>query len=231
MKTTIGPTLAGLLATLALPCAVRAETAGTIAVDGPYQRFALAGPGSETFGVNLQRGQGYGLTVGSDENSTLTFTVRAADGFVVATAVEASAEEAPQGFSFRATYTGTYFVDVATGVPAGGVLAVWSDCLATWQTNCSLPVGTTLTERLYNYEDDTDWYRTYLKAGVRYQFTSGKAYVLAVGDGGKSFATKGDPNGAPALALNFTAPHTGTYYLAVGPVGGEVRYQVFLRRR
>lgn len=114
MKTTIGPTLAGLLATLALPCAVRAETAGTIAVDGPYQRFALAGPGSETFGVNLQRGQGYGLTVGSDENSTLTFTVRAADGSVVAKALEGAAEEAPQGFSFRATYTGTYFVDVAS---------------------------------------------------------------------------------------------------------------------
>lgn len=213
--------------TLAAPGLARADgttAAGTLKADGPYQRFSFDAAGSVTFRVGLERGQGYALEVGADEDPGLTFTVRAADGSVVAKAVEEAAEEATQGFSFRAAYTGTYFVDVATDRPVVGVVAVGRDCLATWQTDCKLPVGATLAGRSYNYETDVDWYRAYLKAGVGYLLSADRANGLAVGQGGRAFAT------TRGTSLAFTAPRSGIYYLEADAAGPEVRYRISLQR-
>ena len=154
--------------------------------------------------------------------------------------------------TFRATYTGDYFVDMrGMDLPAGYFpgspsFAVDKDCKADRKTRCTLPVGATRSGRLLNYLYDDDWYRMPLKGGVSYRVTaapeagtgySPKPMIHVLSPTGTELA-KGVLGNA-TQDVQFTVPTTGSYFLLVyddftngnNPHGQQARYTVSPARR
>src|SRR4051794_11609583 len=121
MRTQPIPTLAtaAVLATLALPCAARAATVGTIPVgrDGVTGTFQTAGE-TQTWTVQLLAGRDYALGVDSQDISDFPAEVAAAGGAVLC-AAQGGEQGGPRlrgGRSFRAPYAGLY-TPTATAAP------------------------------------------------------------------------------------------------------------------
>src|SRR3954454_18189712 len=131
------------LTALPLSHAMAAAPALTL---GQATDYSLASPGTETWQVQLRQGRDYALatwsrTDGQDCTATLT-----GGGKVVAQVplVPILAEDAI-GTTFRAPFTGTYFVTVrlasASALPATGSVDLGTDCCGNRNTQCRLPVG------------------------------------------------------------------------------------------
>jgi hypothetical protein len=235
MRTTLIAALAGLLAMLALvPGTARAETVGTLQVGPGGGAVTFDGPGTKTFTIHLEKGGGYAV-LGYDPPVSL----RDATGRVLAAPYTGPDEP---GDSFRAPYTGNYFVDITAAAgdsfPEQGWASVDIDCMADRTTICTLPVGTIRTNKLFNYTEDEDWFRTTLVAGRSYvahmEYTPGAGDFLSLNlldANGKWFGVgKADQH---SVDLTFRVTRSGTYYVQADtdePPDG-LRYSISLKRR
>lgn len=223
MRTTPKParalTLAGLLLALplALPCAARAATSGTIptGTTGVTGSIAAGGP-PQTWTVQLAAGQDYALAgaTPNEYQASITVEIDAAGGQPLCSA---GADFAVEGCSFRAPYSGLYTVAVSlynTDTQADYWLYVNADCRADPATRCHLAVNHTHA-MLFEYDGDHDWVAVRLEAGRRYRVAAQAASILSM-----DLALRA-PNGAVlvsaptgnAPALTYRAPRGGTYYV------------------
>ena len=114
------------------------------------------------------------------------------------------------------------------------------DCAASKATLCTLPVGTTRGNRLFNYGGGIiDWFRTSLSRGRRYDVRLDEQYPdpyggwLRIRDRyGKILASVpvgGETASKSAAILGFRAPADGTYFVeAVWSGEAQDRYVLTL---
>src|SRR3954447_25285380 len=125
MRSILGAAVFAPLAAL-LPCAAGAAVDGTIQVGPDGVNVPFTEPGTKTYRVRLTKGAGYALTL----IRYLPAILRDATGRTLA---GASPGADTPGDSFRAPYTGDYFVDVTAppedSFPDDGGVAVDTDCL------------------------------------------------------------------------------------------------------
>jgi len=231
MRTQPIPTLAltGLLATLALPDTANA-TAKQLAANGLRVGGSVNGTftaaGTQTWRLYLKDGKDYAVSGTGDCVSSVA--VRAAGGRTLAT-FGFSNEDDPdgsEGVTLRAPYTGLYTVEVSVApdrfpacAPQGRYgLSASRDCAGDASTRCGIVTGQTFQNLHLDYQGDADWFRTTLAAGHAYAatFAAQDCNEFAVLDAhGRPVARDDCTVGHASGVLTFTAPVSGTYYLAV----------------
>jgi hypothetical protein len=223
MRTAMMTIAATLLAFATIPAL--AGTLGTIPV-GPGRSVSgeLDAPGPQKWTVNLRRGRLYAVWSLAGEPGVVS--VHAAGGrTVVSTPV--IGEDGAHGADFVAPYTGSYTVQVAC--LAGGAcpgrydLGVEGDCRGDARTSCRIAAGQTLTGLSLFGNEDTDWRAVRLAAGRTYRVSgAGKTGLtmnlcLSVLDA-RGRELLGNDCDEP-FSLTFTAPASGTYFVATAPGG------------
>jgi hypothetical protein len=211
----------------ALPLS-HALAAGTLKPDGTNHTAAFSGsPQVQHWRAFLHAGHDF--RVEADSGWCVAVTVRGPGGKVLGSLSEGS--EIVFGLEFTAPRDGWYDLAVTgrrcdPAMPPGGLydLALWHDCRGDTRTSCAPRFGT-VWAGMINYDErgDDDWYRVQLVAGHAYTFAelNGGLGVDLWDSAGGSLATS-----APGQPLAFTAPATGTYFVAVGATSEDSAYRL-----
>jgi len=147
-------------------------------------------PGTGTGRIDLPKGADFALEVDNNdetEDSGLVTLSDAGGRAIVSTPIQGGEDVSVGGTTFRTPYAGTYVVKVRldnANFPGRAIIVVDKDCAASKATLCTLPVGVTRSNRLFNYggiypvdiHADIDWFRTSLSRGRRYDVRLDEQY-------------------------------------------------------
>jgi hypothetical protein len=235
-----------MLAAMAALMPAMAHASDVTMTIGQLAGWNFDAPGTQTGRIYLPRGRDFAFETFGNDGDTGTMTLLDASGRVLVSGGIPQLEGVGSG-SFRTAYDGWYFVTVrldasGSGFPETDSALIDKDCAASRATLCTLPVGVTRDNRLFNYGGDIDWFRTSLRGGrcydIRIDEENRDRYggALQVRDRhGKILASVpvgGETVSKSAAILGFRAPANGAYFVeAVWRDEAQSRYVLTLTVR
>jgi hypothetical protein len=212
-------------------------TNGRLAVGQSINGAIEVGGDTDWVAITLNAGQSYRFTLDGGTLADPGLTLYSASGIRI-TSDDDSGPGLNALLTYRPTTTGTFFLG-ASGYSAqsgtytlAAALAVTDDFSATTATTGRVTVGGAAVPGNIETVDDMDWFAVSLTAGQSYRFNLNAnglpdplfAIFSATGD---LLAADDDSGGGLNSQILFTAPTSGTYYLAAMDVGsGLGRYTV-----